>query len=155
MNTASTEVVPGNDVRRAVPSKPTSPFGGSIPIALMALAVTAVGFYRPFLSRLITRTVLVTIIPALGRMFNRIWDGMDGLIFSMNPTYIFVLTILAIAMFADWRTTVCAGRSRLSSPGLCSIMRPCGRSGIRCVGPGHRGHGMRAAFLIESGRILR
>jgi hypothetical protein len=63
-------------------------------------------------SRLISSTVLVTIIPALGRMFNLIWSGMSGLIFSMNPTYIFVLAILAIAIYADWKN----GRLRWPLP---------------------------------------
>jgi hypothetical protein len=54
-------------------------------------------------SRLVSATLLVAIIPAAARMFNLIWPGMDGLVFSMHPTFLFSLGILGIAIFADWR----------------------------------------------------
>lgn len=54
-------------------------------------------------SRLMAITSVAILLPALGRMFMRIWPGMNGLIFSMNPSYIFVLVVLAIAIFVDWR----------------------------------------------------
>jgi hypothetical protein len=54
-------------------------------------------------SRLVSTTLLAGLLPALARMFGRIWTGLDGLIFSMHPTYIFVLVILAIAIFVDWK----------------------------------------------------
>lgn len=54
-------------------------------------------------SRLISVTLLAGLLPAAARMFNRIWTGMDGLIFSMHPTYLFVLAVLAFAMFVDWK----------------------------------------------------
>jgi hypothetical protein len=54
-------------------------------------------------SRLMSITLLAVLLPALARMFMRLWPGMSGLIFSMNPSYIFVLTVLAIAIFIDWR----------------------------------------------------
>ena len=53
-------------------------------------------------SRLISATVLVTIIPAVARMFNLVIPGMDGLILSMHPTYVFILAILGIAIYVDW-----------------------------------------------------
>lgn len=54
-------------------------------------------------SRLISVTLLAGLLPALGRMFNRIWTGPSGLIFAMNPTYLFVLVLLGVAIFVDWR----------------------------------------------------
>jgi len=54
-------------------------------------------------SRLISTTLLAGLLPAIARMFARIWTGLDGLIFSMHPTYIFVLVILGIAIFVDWK----------------------------------------------------
>lgn len=54
-------------------------------------------------SRLISVTLLAGLLPAAARMFNRVWSGMDGLIFSMHPTYLFVLTVLAAAIFLDWQ----------------------------------------------------
>jgi hypothetical protein len=54
-------------------------------------------------SRLVSTTVLAGLLPALARMFALIWPGIDGLIFSMHPTYIFVLAILAAAIFLDWK----------------------------------------------------
>lgn len=63
-------------------------------------------------SRLITATVLATIIPALGRMFNLFTPGMDGLMLAMHPTYLFVLTILGVAIYIDSRN----GRLRWPLP---------------------------------------
>jgi hypothetical protein len=54
-------------------------------------------------SRLMAITTMAILLPALGRMFMRLWPGMNGLIFSMNPSYIFVLSVLGIAMFLDWK----------------------------------------------------
>jgi hypothetical protein len=54
-------------------------------------------------SRLVSVTLLAGLLPAVARMFNLIWQGPEGLIFAMHPSYIFVLTILAAAIFADWR----------------------------------------------------
>jgi hypothetical protein len=54
-------------------------------------------------SRLVATTLLAGLLPAIARMFARIWTGLDGLIFSMHPTYIFVLLILAIAIVVDWK----------------------------------------------------
>lgn len=54
-------------------------------------------------SRLVSITLLAGLLPAIARMFARIWTGLDGLIFSMHPTYIFVLVILAIVIFFDWK----------------------------------------------------
>lgn len=54
-------------------------------------------------SRLISTTLLAGLLPAIARMFARIWTGVDGLIFSMHPTYIFVLVLLGTAIFVDWK----------------------------------------------------
>ena len=54
-------------------------------------------------SRLVSTTLLAGLLPAIARMFARIWTGLDGLIFSMQPTYIFVLVILGIAIVVDWK----------------------------------------------------
>lgn len=54
-------------------------------------------------SRLMSVTLLAGLLPALARMFNRVWTGPTGLIFAMNPTYLFVLAVLGIAIFIDWR----------------------------------------------------
>jgi hypothetical protein len=54
-------------------------------------------------SRLVSTTILVSIVPAVARVFNLIWTGTDGLVFVMNPTYLFILVILAVAIFADWK----------------------------------------------------
>ncbi len=54
-------------------------------------------------SRLIAITLLAGLLPASARMFNRIWTGLDGLIFSMHPTYLLNLAILAVAIWFDWR----------------------------------------------------
>lgn len=53
-------------------------------------------------SRLISTTLLAGLLPAIARMFALIWTGIDGLIFSMHPTYILELAILAIVIFFDW-----------------------------------------------------
>lgn len=55
-------------------------------------------------SRLISVTLLAGLLPAIARMFNLIWQGPQGLIFSMHPSYLFVLAVLAAAIFADWKT---------------------------------------------------
>ena len=54
-------------------------------------------------SRLVSATLLAGLLPASARMFNRVWPGMDGLIFAMHPTYLFELAVLAIAIFIDWK----------------------------------------------------
>ena len=54
-------------------------------------------------SRLMSVTLLAGLLPAAGRMFNRIWTGMDGLIFSMHPTYLLMLGALGIAIYTDWK----------------------------------------------------
>ena len=36
-------------------------------------------------------------------MFNRVWPGMDGLIFAMHPTYLFELAVLGAAICVDWK----------------------------------------------------
>ena len=54
-------------------------------------------------SRLVSTTLLAGLLPALARMFALIWPGLDGLIFSMHPTYIFTLAVLAIAIIVDWK----------------------------------------------------
>lgn len=63
-------------------------------------------------SRLVSATLLAGLLPALARMFNRIWPGPEGLIFSMHPTYLFVLAVLAVAIAIDWRN----GRLRWPFP---------------------------------------
>lgn len=54
-------------------------------------------------SRLISVTLLAGLLPAAARMFNRVWTGPEGLIFSMHPTYLFVLVVLGIAIVIDWK----------------------------------------------------
>ena len=55
-------------------------------------------------SRLITVTVLTSIVPALARMFNiLIWRSFEGLYHAMHLTYILILGVLAIAIFFDWK----------------------------------------------------
>jgi hypothetical protein len=63
-------------------------------------------------SRLISVTLLAGLLPAAARLFNRIWPGIDGLIFSMHPTYLFMLVVLAVAILIDWR----GGRLRWPFP---------------------------------------
>jgi len=54
-------------------------------------------------SRLVSITLLAGLLPAAARMFNRVFTGMDGLIFSMHPTYLLVLGALGAAIVVDWR----------------------------------------------------
>jgi hypothetical protein len=56
-------------------------------------------------SRLMAVTVLVSIVPALARMFNiMIWRSFEpGLYLSMHPTYLLILGVLVLAAMADWR----------------------------------------------------
>jgi len=62
-------------------------------------------------SRLLSATVLVAIIPAAARMFFYLPAIFlsapivfpDGLIRAMHPTYIFILAILGIAIYTDWK----------------------------------------------------
>ncbi len=54
-------------------------------------------------SRLIAITLLAGLLPASARMFNRVWTGLDGLIFSMHPTYLLNLAVLGAAIWFDWR----------------------------------------------------
>ncbi|MEO6041593.1 MAG: hypothetical protein ABIP41_06810 [Croceibacterium sp.] len=62
-------------------------------------------------SRLISATVLVGMIPALGRMLAMI-PALGGLSGALHPTYAAVLAVLAVAIAADWR----AGRLRWPFP---------------------------------------
>lgn len=76
--------------------------------ALPLLAITYVAAIakrkdRHVHSRLISITLLAGLLPAAARMFNRVWTGMDGLIFSMHPTYLMVLAVLGAAIAIDWR----------------------------------------------------
>jgi hypothetical protein len=53
-------------------------------------------------SRLISVTVLFSIVPALARMFNiLIWRSFEGLFLAMHPTYLLILTVLGAAILAD------------------------------------------------------
>lgn len=55
-------------------------------------------------SRLVSATVLTSIVPALARMFNiLIWRSMDGLYHAMHPTYLLILTVLAASILLDYR----------------------------------------------------
>jgi hypothetical protein len=61
-------------------------------------------------ARLMATTLLAGLLPALARAFFLIFvmtgtttAGVDGLVLAMHPTYIFVLAILAIAIFIDWK----------------------------------------------------
>jgi hypothetical protein len=55
-------------------------------------------------SRLVSATVLTSIVPALARMFNvLIWRSLDGLFTAMHPTYIFILGVLTVAIWVDWK----------------------------------------------------
>jgi hypothetical protein len=55
-------------------------------------------------ARLVSATVLTSIVPALARMFNiMIWRSLDGLFHAMHPTYLLILGILAAAIYVDWR----------------------------------------------------
>jgi len=54
-------------------------------------------------SRLMTVTVLTSIVPALARMFNvLIWRSFEGLYHAMHLTYLLILGVLAIAIYFDW-----------------------------------------------------
>lgn len=76
----------------------------AVPLMIIAYgAAIALRKDRHVHSRLITVTVLAGLLPAIARMFNLIWTGPEGLIFSMHPSYLFVLAVLAAAIFADWR----------------------------------------------------
>jgi hypothetical protein len=56
-------------------------------------------------SRLMTVTVLTSIVPALARMFDiLIWRSFEGLYYAMHPTYILILGSLAIACYFDWKS---------------------------------------------------
>jgi hypothetical protein len=59
-------------------------------------------------SRLISATVLVGMIPALGRLFAQGIPALGGLSGALHPTYLAVLAVLAAAIWSDWR----AGRLR-------------------------------------------
>lgn len=64
-------------------------------------------------ARLVSTTVLTSIVPALARMFNiLIWRSMDGLFHAMHPTYILILLVLAVAIWVDWKN----GRLRWPLP---------------------------------------
>lgn len=54
-------------------------------------------------SRLMVVTVLAGLLPAGGRMYNRLWTGMDGLFLSMHPTYLTMMGVLAVAIYVDWK----------------------------------------------------
>lgn len=56
-------------------------------------------------SRLMTVTVLTSIVPALARFFDiLIWRSFNGLYYAMHPTYILILGSLAIAGYFDWKS---------------------------------------------------
>lgn len=76
----------------------------AVPLMIIAyVAAVVLRKDRHVHSRLISVTLLAGLLPAVSRMFNLIWRGRDGLIFAMNPSYIFLLAILAVAIFADWK----------------------------------------------------
>jgi hypothetical protein len=53
-------------------------------------------------SRLVSATVLTSIVPALARMFNLlIWRSFEGLFHAMHPTYLLILAVLAGAIYVD------------------------------------------------------
>ena len=53
-------------------------------------------------SRLISITVLTSIVPALARMFNiLIWRSFEGLFLAMHPTYLLILGLLGASIIAD------------------------------------------------------
>jgi hypothetical protein len=54
-------------------------------------------------SRLVSATMLAIVVPAVARVFNLIWTGPEGLFIAMHPTYLFILGVLAIAMWSDWK----------------------------------------------------
>ena len=76
----------------------------AMPLMIIAYgAAIALRKDRHVHSRLIVVTLLAGLLPAIARMFNLIWTGAEGLIFAMHPSYQFVLAVLAVAIFADWR----------------------------------------------------
>ncbi len=76
----------------------------AVPLLIIAYAAAIIlRKDRHVHSRLISVTLLAGLLPAAARMFNRVWTGPEGLVFSMHPTYLFVLAILAIAIFVDWK----------------------------------------------------
>ncbi len=84
-------------------------------LPLLVIAYAAAIYYRKdrhVHSRLISVTLLAGLLPAAARMFNRVWPGMDGLIFSMHPTYLLMMAVLAIAIYVDWKN----GRLRWPFP---------------------------------------
>jgi hypothetical protein len=53
-------------------------------------------------SRLVTATVLTSIVPALARMFDLlIWRSMEGLYHAMHLTYLLILGVLAAVIYVD------------------------------------------------------
>jgi hypothetical protein len=68
---------------------------------------------RQLHARLVTATVLTSIVPALARMFNiMIWRSFAGLYHAMHPTYLLILGVLAAAIYVDHRN----GRVRWPLP---------------------------------------
>jgi hypothetical protein len=63
-------------------------------------------------SRLISSTVLVGTVPALGRLFAHTVPALGGLAGALHPTYLAVLAVLAAAIVSDWRS----GRLRWPFP---------------------------------------
>lgn len=59
---------------------------------------------RQLHARLVTATVLTSIVPALARMFNLLfWRSFDGLFHAMHPTYLLILGVLGAAIYMDRR----------------------------------------------------
>jgi hypothetical protein len=59
---------------------------------------------RQLHARLVTATVLTSIVPALARMFDiMIWRSMEGLYHAMHLTYLLILGVLAAAIYVDRR----------------------------------------------------
>jgi hypothetical protein len=55
-------------------------------------------------ARLVSTTVLTSIVPALARMFNILyWRSLEGLFHAMHPTYILILGVLGAAIYVDWK----------------------------------------------------
>ena len=76
----------------------------AIPLLIIAyVAAIVLRKDRHVHSRLISVTLLAGLLPAAARMFNRIWTGIDGLILSMHPTYLFPLAVLGVAIYIDWK----------------------------------------------------
>jgi hypothetical protein len=71
---------------------------------MLVLFGSAIAFRkdRQLHARLVSATVLVSIVPALARMFNiMIWRSMEGLFHAMHPTYLLILGVLAVAIYVD------------------------------------------------------